>query len=191
MQVAPARGRGLKEGMEGETHHLPLLRGLVHAWHHLVMEKQKQRLVRHFLLILKLWFSARSWAIWAAPPLPSAAARPSLLGDRGIYTASRRRVLEWTHPRLPSFPARRESLTATGTKPNPQRPSPDPGLGAKKQLPVPSTRASSQLGGHRVPPLRWTAGAPFDIAGVQVILLGWRWGGTVLISKKLPRPPLC
>lgn len=35
-------------GVRGVTHHFPLLGGLVYSGHHLVMEKQKQRLVRHF-----------------------------------------------------------------------------------------------------------------------------------------------
>lgn len=34
--------------VRGSTHHFPLLGGLVHSGHHLVMEKQKQGLVRHF-----------------------------------------------------------------------------------------------------------------------------------------------
>lgn len=47
----------------GGTHHFPLLGGLIYSGHHLVMEKQKQRLVRHF------------------PPIPPAPSRLQLVRD--------------------------------------------------------------------------------------------------------------
>lgn len=86
--------------------HLPLLRGLVHSRHHLVMEKQKQRLIRHFLLILpssEFWlplelvwgFRLAPWATWPAPRLCQAAILSLWLRDRGIHTASQRLVLKW------------------------------------------------------------------------------------------------
>lgn len=73
--------------------HLPLLRGLVHSRHHLVMQKQKQRLVRHFLLILpssrfRLPFGSGLGILdsaptaWTATRPAQSEARPSLLGDQ-------------------------------------------------------------------------------------------------------------
>ena len=72
----------------GSTHHLPLLRGLVHSRHHLVMQKQKQRLVRHFLFIFpssgfRLPFGSRLGILdsapnaWTATRLAQSAAGPS------------------------------------------------------------------------------------------------------------------
>lgn len=86
--------------------HLPLLRGLVHSRHHLVMEKQKQRLIRHFLLILpssEFWlplelvwgFRLAPWATWPAPRLRQAAILSLWLRHWGIHTASQRLVLKW------------------------------------------------------------------------------------------------
>lgn len=56
----------------GGTHHFPLLGGLVDSRHHLVVEKQKQRLVRHF------------------PPIPRAPSRLRLVRDSRSPLAPRR-----------------------------------------------------------------------------------------------------
>lgn len=59
--------------VRGSTHHFPLLGGFVHSGHHLVMEKQKQRLVRHF------------------PPMPPAPSRLQFSAGLAVPVSPRRR----------------------------------------------------------------------------------------------------
>ena len=152
----------------GSTHHLPLLRGLVHSRHHLVMQKQKQRLVRHFLLIppisgFRLPFGSGLGILDSAPTAWTSYAAGSVRG-RALVARRPRNPLNFlkagngaslvpgrAHPRATGPAAERESLTATGTKPSPWRPDPAPRRGGE------NTTSGPLYPG--IPPALWSQSA--------------------------------
>jgi hypothetical protein len=138
-QVSPQDPR-----VRGGTHHFPLLGGLVHSGHHLVMEKQKQRLVRHF------------------PPIPPAPSRLRSVRDSRFPLPRAHRT-----PCSAAYPGPKAAEGRRGPRPSPG----PPPLGPRDPVTAPHSAKTIALGVEPEPLPGWAEQLPASCSTVGGLVI--------------------